>query len=49
MRIIAFLNDQVEIEKIMKSQGIAKSQAPPPIPLPRFPEDDFPVNDLEYV
>jgi hypothetical protein len=32
MRIIAFITDQHEIEKIMESQGIPKSQAPPPIP-----------------
>ena len=52
MRIIAFLTNQHEIEKIMRSQGIAKAQAPPPIPLPKLPaldNLDVAVADLEYV
>ncbi len=60
MRIISFLTDHHQIEKIMKSQGIAKAQAPPPLPLPKLPvcdefgPDDFDnldiaVADLEYV
>ena len=53
MRIIAFLNDENEIEKIMRAQGVAKAQAPPQIPLPKlstdeFLKNDFPVDDLEY-
>ena len=60
MRIIAFLTDHHEIEKIMKSQGIAKAQAPPPIALPKLPASDglnqadfdsidTTVSDLEFV
>ena len=36
MRIVAFLHDHHEIEKIMRSLGIPKSQSPPPVPMPRF-------------
>ena len=34
MRIIAFLHDHHEIEKIMQSLDIPRSQSPPPVPMP---------------
>jgi hypothetical protein len=33
MRIIAFIQDTDSVKNIMKSQGIADFQAPPPIPI----------------
>ncbi|MEZ4754334.1 MAG: hypothetical protein R3A13_08510 [Bdellovibrionota bacterium] len=45
MRIVAFMQDPVEIKKIMNSHGIAEYCAPPPIPkAPVFTEDEFVQN-----
>jgi hypothetical protein len=54
MRIIAFVRDQKEIEKIMDSMGVARAQAPPPIPKYVEPESfdvetEYPMSDFEYV
>ena len=54
MRIIAFIRDNKEIEKIMDSMGIPKAQAPPPIPKYVEPESfdvgpEYSTDDFEYV
>ena len=51
MRIISFIKDQHEMDKIMKSMGIPKSHAPPPIPKPQraADEDEFPMSAFEYI
>ena len=51
MRIIAFIRDNKEIEKIMDSMGIPKAQAPPPIPKYIEPESfdvgpEYPMADF---
>ena len=47
MRIVAFVQDPVEIKKIMQSQGIPDFTAPPPIPkVFEAPETDF-IPDYE--
>ena len=49
MRIIAFVTDHKELQAIMKSQGVPKARAPPPIP--KAPSkadlfDEIPSDDL---
>jgi hypothetical protein len=48
MRIIAFVHDCREIEKIMQSLGIPKSQAPPPIPKASSPGAEHNVPEVDY-
>ena len=48
MRIVAFLHDHHEIEKIMDSLGIPKAQAPPPIPKACLPDAEYVLPDVDY-
>jgi len=46
MRIIAFVQDAAEINKIMQSLGLPDYTAPPPIPRPSNFEEHLFVDDI---
>lgn len=46
MRIIAFVQDPLEIKKIMQAQGIQDFRAPPPLPAPPFRDEHLFHDDI---
>jgi hypothetical protein len=45
---MAFVHDCREIEKIMQSLGIPKSQAPTPIPKASLPDNEYILSEVDY-